>query len=437
MRKFSTILLLIMFLSNTSMGNVMNDDNDDYYNVMNSDTVGHLNMSFALGFEYIDSPLRITTGPGGKHIETIVNWRQNMSLTSSVGFKNWFQMDFVFSAMLGQSVIAELLKLDDSAEDIAFYDMRLVPRINVLRTGTFSLGGALPFTLPSGNEASFVGEEGATITPTLLVGLRTNYFQTDLNIGYTARTDQSYRFNNQDITADDELIYGLGLRIPLVEKYGLLHRLDLQGDVRGSMSIYEQDKEFPLEITGGIQVHLKHDIVMTFGVGGDLTRRVGTPRYRVVWGFGWEFEHPKPRKSCKNITIPVPVEVPVKVPVVKKVTVINHHLILPPVFFSFDKDVILKQSYPTLQAVVDILKRYKNIREVVLGGHTDARGSDEYNFSLGLKRAISVKKMLIEMGINPKRMVTVTYGEWESAVKNAKGNRDHARNRRVDFNVIK
>jgi len=430
-----TALVMVFALSGTANATPsMNDDNDDYYSTKNADTLGHFNMNFSLGFEYIHRPLKIVTKPGGKLVETAINFRQNVNFTSSVGFGSWLQTDFVMIMMAGQSVTAPgNLNLDRSVEDTALGDTRFVPRVNFLRTGTFSLGLAADLTLPTGNADSFVGEDGATITPTLLAGLRTEHFQADLNVGYLARNDQSYGFKSQNVAVDDEFVYGFGVRIPLVKDYGSLHRLDLQGDLWGVVSIYEQDKEeLPLEVMGGLQAHLKHGVVVTFGAGGGITKGLGTSQYRIMWGFGWEYDHPKPRPLCKDRKVYVPVVK--RVPVVKEVTVINHHLILPPVFFAFDKNVILEQSYPTLQTVADMLKKYKNIKEVVLGGHTDARGSDEYNFDLGLRRATSVKKMLVKMGVNAKRMIAVTYGEWETVVKDAKTERDHARNRRVDFN---
>jgi outer membrane protein OmpA-like peptidoglycan-associated protein len=391
-----------------------------------------------LGFEYINRPLRVIIKPGGSPVGTVVNWRQNMSLTSSMGFWSWLQTDIVFPIMLGQGVTTGFLDFDESVEDVAFYDMKFVPRVNFLKTGTFSLGFALPVTLPSGNAASFVGEEGATVTPTVLIGFRTDYFQADLNVGYIARTDQSYRFSSQHITADDELVYGLGLRIPIVGKYGFLNRLDLQGDLWGSMSVYEQDKEeLPLEVMGGLQAHLAHGVTMTFGAGGGLTKGLGTSQYRVMWGFGWEFNHPKP-KPCKSkvFVVNIPIPVPIAVPVVKKIVVKKHKIILPPVFFAFDKGEILTQSYPTLQEVADILKKNKEIVEVVLGGHADSRGSDEYNFDLGWHRAKRVWNALIDMGIHPNRMIPVSFGEWVNKIKNAKTEKSHARNRRVEFNIL-
>ena len=49
--------------------------------------------------------------------------------------------------------------------------------------------------------------------------------------------------------------------------------------------------------------------------------------------------------------------------------------ILKPVFFAFDKDVILPQSFPTLQAVAEVLKAVPTIRLLRVEGHTDSQAT--------------------------------------------------------------
>ena len=49
--------------------------------------------------------------------------------------------------------------------------------------------------------------------------------------------------------------------------------------------------------------------------------------------------------------------------------------------------------------------------EVELGAHTDARGTDEYNLDLSLRRAESAKAFLVQKGISPNRISATGYGE--------------------------
>ena len=71
---------------------------------------------------------------------------------------------------------------------------------------------------------------------------------------------------------------------------------------------------------------------------------------------------------------------------------------------------------------------------VVLQGHSDESGSDEFNFALGDRRAGSVKSFLIEAGIEPGRMAAVSYGK-EKPVETRQGESAKAKNRRVHIAI--
>ena len=69
---------------------------------------------------------------------------------------------------------------------------------------------------------------------------------------------------------------------------------------------------------------------------------------------------------------------------------------------------------------------------VQIEGHTDERGSIEYNLALGQRRAQSVKNYLVELGIDPSRLPTMSYGEERPAMEGS----DEAaweKNRRAEF----
>ena len=67
---------------------------------------------------------------------------------------------------------------------------------------------------------------------------------------------------------------------------------------------------------------------------------------------------------------------------------------------------------------------------IEVGGHTDIRGSDEYNQTLSEKRADAVKNQLINNGVMARRIKAVGYGESRPISS------DHAMNRRVEIIII-
>lgn len=108
-----------------------------------------------------------------------------------------------------------------------------------------------------------------------------------------------------------------------------------------------------------------------------------------------------------------------------------------PVFFDFDSASLSEQARVTLDANARWLGHpdHENI-QFVIEGHADARGSEEYNFALGDKRAETVREYLISRGVDPGRMVTVSMGE-EQPFASGNSERDHALNRRVQFVVLR
>jgi peptidoglycan-associated lipoprotein len=85
------------------------------------------------------------------------------------------------------------------------------------------------------------------------------------------------------------------------------------------------------------------------------------------------------------------------------------------VFFDFDKSDIKPEGRQTLQRQAEWLKKYPNVT-VTVEGHCDDRGTREYNLALGARRAAAVKKMLIALGVDAKRVSTISYGKERPAV---------------------
>ncbi len=80
------------------------------------------------------------------------------------------------------------------------------------------------------------------------------------------------------------------------------------------------------------------------------------------------------------------------------------------VFFGFDRFDLTPEARDVLEQQSEWLKRFPDIT-VSVAGHTDERGTREYNLALGERRANSVKNYLVALGIEPNRIRTVSYGK--------------------------
>lgn len=78
-------------------------------------------------------------------------------------------------------------------------------------------------------------------------------------------------------------------------------------------------------------------------------------------------------------------------------------------YFAFDSDAIRDADKPAIQANANYLVSHNNA-QILLAGHTDPRGSREYNIGLGERRAKAVARLLMSEGVNPKQIRVVSYG---------------------------
>ena len=103
--------------------------------------------------------------------------------------------------------------------------------------------------------------------------------------------------------------------------------------------------------------------------------------------------------------------------------------------FDFDKSNVKPQYYAVLQNLKEYIMA--NDYEVTIVGHTDAKGSNEYNMKLGMRRAESVKAKLLEFGVPADRIVGVESRGEEEPVATNSTDEGRTLNRRIEFKLIR
>jgi len=99
------------------------------------------------------------------------------------------------------------------------------------------------------------------------------------------------------------------------------------------------------------------------------------------------------------------------------------------VYFDYDQYTIRPDAIPVLTAQASWLQRYPAVH-VRVEGNCDERGTEEYNLALGGRRAASVKTFLVNHGIDPSRIATISYGK-ERPIDPGTGETAWAKNRNV------
>ena len=105
------------------------------------------------------------------------------------------------------------------------------------------------------------------------------------------------------------------------------------------------------------------------------------------------------------------------------------------VYFDFDRSAIRPSEQSKLDAVATYLKNTPNV-QLLVEGHCDERGTEEYNRSLGERRAISAREYLLQKhGLSSERVTTTSFGE-DKPASNEKTEEAYARNRRAEFVIL-
>lgn len=101
-------------------------------------------------------------------------------------------------------------------------------------------------------------------------------------------------------------------------------------------------------------------------------------------------------------------------------------------YFDFDKSDVRADATSLLSSNLSCLSRSRGT--IQIQGHCDSQGTTDYNLALGQRRAASVQRYLVNQGIPPSRIETISYGEERPAVKGS-GEAAWSQNRRAEIYV--
>ena len=107
--------------------------------------------------------------------------------------------------------------------------------------------------------------------------------------------------------------------------------------------------------------------------------------------------------------------------------------ILKPIYFEYNKSNIRPEYQPVLENISKLMLK-KAEQQLLVEGHCDERGTDEYNLALGERRALAVRRYLVALGVSADRVHTISYGEEKPAVTGS-DEAAWAKNRRAEFKV--
>jgi outer membrane protein OmpA-like peptidoglycan-associated protein len=163
----------------------------------------------------------------------------------------------------------------------------------------------------------------------------------------------------------------------------------------------------------------------SFETSGDKERKLNVTAQKEIYGF-----------TSKSIIVPP--NGPEKIELVNDLELkkleVGTKFILRNIYFDFDKATLKPESFIELNKLLKLLQDNPALK-VEIGGHTDAKGSNEYNKILSQRRAQSVVNWLTAKGVDKSRLSAHGYGEEKPLASNDDEEEGRELNRRTEFEV--
>jgi outer membrane protein OmpA-like peptidoglycan-associated protein len=253
-----------------------------------------------------------------------------------------------------------------------------------------------------------------------------------LNAGYRKR-DPGTQIPGIPIEPyDDSLIFSAA-----ASRYLTKYDLKLIAEVFSSFPLHNTaattDRELStVELLLGAKKDLRHDLALHFGGGTELYQGSSTADWRLYAGLNWNMGPlwgEQEREGARTLS-------PESALTGSRPLTTSEKFLVGDVLFAYDSDQISEAFKEVLKDLAGYLKS-GSFKELVVEGHTDSVGSEQYNQGLSERRAASVVKYLrTEGGLPAAKLKSVGYGETRPVADNA-NYQGRAKNRRVEFNVTR
>ena len=433
----------------------------------------HLDWGLGLFLHYADDPVVVTDEASGDDVAVPLHQALTMDFLASVGLFDWAELGIHLPVQLIYSGDDVTVGGNAFAASEGIGDLRLVPKVDFVRTPSFGFGLALPVRFPTGDDLALRGAGDLTFEPKLLLSYGPGRLALGLNVGYL--------FHSSDAGANgpggNELTFGAALRYRLpTESENIVLHAELFGGISQSDDSQGEFHDVPVEALLGAIIEMTPRWHMYLGAGTGVIDGVGAPDFRLIFGIRYtnvgfvdsdadgiyddrdrcperaedmdEYEDddgcPEGDNDGDGITdeddeCPDAAEdkgggdndgCPERGSAVYRK---GRIVVLGKVRFKTNSAELANSSDPILDDVAREMKRNPGLK-LRVEGHSDNKGDLAYNRKLSRERAESVRDGLVARGVARGRLSAAGYGETRPIATN-KTERGRAKNRRVEFRI--
>ncbi|MDO8528065.1 MAG: OmpA family protein [Deltaproteobacteria bacterium] len=396
------------------------------FNVFGSRTEPARGFGFSATTQYEKDPLEFRNFTTGAQVRYIMDWMETTDVLAEYGFTNWATVGVDIPFSFVRYALPTNMNIRESHTSLG--DITAYGKFAILHPDKYPIGfSIMPFVAaPTGSTTHFTGDHGTGWGAKLLADKEFDGGYFGVNLGYKARTRSDTVQavgSTQSLTVDDEFVYGVGGGMDIVKK-----KLRVFTELIGSTAAADFAKHSqtsPMEVNGGFEIGaMKNAMKVTLGAGSGLNGGYSAPRFRVFGGLTYHWQI---KPAAKRI------ELAKAEPAQEEVI---DTIILDGIHFSYDKYTILPDSKHILDENFLKLQKYPKEHFRVIG-HTDSRGSHQYNQVLSENRAKSVVDYFIKKGIAPNRLQWEGRGKREPVAPNNSESNMWLNRRAVEVQVLR
>lgn len=353
-------------------------------------------------------------------------------------------------------------------------DLRFVPKIAILRSGTldrhFLLGVALPVSVPTGDDDALRGAGGVAVGAQLLFAGHLGKLGLGMDVGYRWRSQHP-----AGLPWGDDITFG-----PWVS-YGLTDKLGLRAEAYAEKTVGADvgGADFPIEVLGGVEYRIG-SVALYGGASFGLTDGIGDPDFRLIGGLRFRKDAPARQgfeDSDRDGVLDKDDKAPDEpedadgyhdddgapepdndgdgvpdgddecpdlkgeadrrgCPAKTYVKIENGQIVIfGKVQFHSGSAEIERSSEPLLDQIAQALDANPQVKKIRIEGYTDNVGGRAVNQKLSEQRAEAVKSALVKRGVDGDRLAARGFGEAKPLGPNrSAGGRQ--KNRRVEFIIV-
>ncbi len=263
-------------------------DSDGILDVESGAVRPHLEIDMALWLGYANDPLVLNRkGTGGREeVGSLVADQIGGELLASVGLFGRAQLALILPVVLVQddNLDANLMAPTAGSGNFAIGDLRLVPKLSLVKQSDFGLDIALlaTVTLPTSSGDGFAGDEGVTFAPALALSRRLDGgWRMGLLGGYRARGESM----ELDLRVDDEVFAGAGIGLDLAATDSAPVIVDASFSLATAADdMFGEFNRNYAEVKGGLTIDVPGPLVGFVATGAGVAEGWGTPDWRALAG---------------------------------------------------------------------------------------------------------------------------------------------------------